>query len=184
MGRDGASALLGWWHEQDAPDRPPLDALSGDDARAFGAALGAKGLARATVRGYRAGASAITKALRAARTLLPSFDERYNPFEGVQPERSKKGSVTLDARRLAQLPAPARARLELLAALTDLGLSIPEVCTRTWRDLDRDRRFVLGYGGRCVTLGARAVRALETLERFQTGRCPFEKLLRWNADTA
>lgn len=88
---DGASALLGRWHEQGAPDRPPLDALSGDDARAFVAALGAKGLARATVRGYRAGASAITKALRAAKTLPPSFDERYNPFEGVQPERSKKG---------------------------------------------------------------------------------------------
>ena len=82
------------------------------------------------------------------------------------------------------LPPLPRARLELLSALLELGLSVPEACTRTWNDLDRERRFVVGYKQRYVTLGARAVGAVERLERLKPGRRPFERRLGWNADTA
>ena len=89
---DGSSALLGWWHGLDAPERPPLDNLGENDARAFLAVSEAQGLARTTVRGYRHGASALTKALRAARTLPASFDKRYDPNPR---RRSRSGSTNV-----------------------------------------------------------------------------------------
>ena len=182
---DGASALLGWWHEQDAPERPPLDDLNEADATAFLEALAQQGLARPTVKGYRSGASALTKALRGARTLPPAFDTTHDPFRSVKPAPRKKPVPTIDQNRLENLPPLPRAQLELLLALLALGLSIPEVCTRDRRDVDWERRFVLGYRGRCVTLGARAVGALARLDRQQPKqKGGFDRLLGWNADTA
>ena len=43
-------------------------------------ALARQGLARTTVKGYRSGASALTKALRGARTLPSAFDEKLRPI--------------------------------------------------------------------------------------------------------
>lgn len=78
-----------------------------------------------------------------------------------------------------------RVRLELLLALLAHGMSVPEACACLRRDLDMQHRFVLGYRGRCVTLGAQAVGALGKLDRLQPERkCGFSKLLGWNADTA
>lgn len=182
---DGACALLGWWHELGAPERPPLDDLNEADASAFLEALAQQGLARTTVRGYRSGASALTRALRAARTSPPTFDETYDPFRSVTPKPTRKPVPRVDQDHLKSLPPLPRARLELLLALLDLGLSIPEVCTRDRRDVDRGRRFVVGYRGRCVTLGARAVGALAELDRLQPKRTGgFDGLLGCNADTA
>lgn len=104
---DGASALLGWWHELDAPERPPLDDLTENDARNFMADLEAQALARTTVKGYRHGASALTKALRAVRTLPPSFDGDYDPFKGILLKPKVKASLQINERRIAAL-LPAR----------------------------------------------------------------------------
>ncbi len=182
---DGASALLGWWHEQDAPERPPLDDLNEADATAFLDALAQQGLARATVKGYRSGASALTKVLRGARTLPPTLDETYDPFGSVKPAPTKKPVPTIDQNRLENLPPLPCARLELLLALLAHGMSVPEACACLRRDLDVRQRFLLGYHRRCVTLGARAVGALERLDRLQPERKGgFDRLLGWNADTA
>jgi len=72
-----ARGLVTWWHEQDKMLRPPLDNLSVEDAQDFIASLERRGLARSTVQGYRSGASALTKALRAMRTL----PVKYLPVE-------------------------------------------------------------------------------------------------------
>lgn len=182
---DGASALLGWWHKQGAPERPPLDDLNEADATAFLAALALQGLARTTVKGYRSGASALTQALRGAKSSPPAFDETYNPFRSVTPKLTKKLVPRVDPRRLKSMPPLPRARLELLLALLGHGMSVPEVCACLRRDLDVRHRFVLGYRGRCVTLGARAVGALERLDRLRPKRTGgFDRLLGWNADTA
>lgn len=55
---------------------------------------------------------------------------------------------------------------------------VPEACACLRRDLDVRHRFVLGYGGRCVTLGARAVGALAGLDRLKfKRRGGFDRLL-------
>jgi hypothetical protein len=82
---DGTASLLTWWHEQDEVVRPPLDNLSVEDAQHYIASLEKRGLARATVRGYRSGASALTKALHAMRTLPIRYDSDYDPFAQAHP---------------------------------------------------------------------------------------------------
>ena len=182
---DGASALLEWWRGLDTFVRPPLDDLNEADASAFLEALARQGLARTTVKGYRSGASALTKALRGARTLPPAFDESYDPFGSVMPAPTRRPVPSVNPRCLKELPPLPRVRLEVLLALLAHGLSVPEVCACLQRDLDARRRFLLGYRGRCVTLGARAVGALEELDRLQLKRTGgFVRLLGWNADTA
>ncbi len=80
---DGAAALLSWWHTLEPVTRPPLADLSADDAKAFLDWLETQGLARATTKGYRSGAVALTSALRACREHPVVFDPAYSPFKGV-----------------------------------------------------------------------------------------------------
>lgn len=47
--------------------------------------------------------------------------------------------------------------LELLVALLNLGMSVPEICCRKRHDLNLEDRRLLGYKKRSVKLGARAV---------------------------
>ena len=80
---DGAASLLVWWHEREPAQRPPLDNLSQEDARAFLGWLEARGLSRSTMRGYRVGARALTKALRSASTSPTNLGTNYDPFREV-----------------------------------------------------------------------------------------------------
>lgn len=182
---DGASALLVWWGELAETARPPLDNLSQRDALAFLDCLAERGLAKTTIRGYRSGASALTKALRGARTLPASFDVQYAPFKSVHPVRTSHRTLLVNTHRLHNLPPAARARLELLLALLALGMSVPEVCACAWHDIDTNKRFLLGYHKRYVTLGVPAVKALTQLLEIRPRKGDYaERLLGWNADTA
>ena len=182
---DGAASLLGWWHEQDEILRPPLDNLSTEDARAYLHWLEIQGLACSTIRGYRSGARALTKALRGTRTLPIKFDARYDPFAGIQLSKLTKPVPTASKEVLEQMVSPLlRARLELLLALLALGLSIPEVCTRRWFEVDLRARFVLGYKERKVQFGVPAALAFERFLRLHKKEPPnYARVLGWTPNT-
>ena len=184
---DGAASLLAWWHEQDKTTRPPLDNLNAEDVGDYLRWLETQGLARSTMRGYRCGARALTKALHGARSLPVRFDPSYDPFMSVQLSRVKKPVLTVSKERLEQIESPlARARLELLLALLDLGMSVPEVCACRWFEVNLTNRTVLGYRQRLIRLGAPAVEALTQLLKAQPEpdlKSP-KRMLGWNPDTA
>ena len=183
---DGAASLLEWWREQDAVLRPPLDNLSAEDARAYLSYLETQGLVRSTIRGYRSGARALTKALRGMRALPVKFEAAYDPFAGVQLSQVKKPVPQVTKKALEVLPSPLiRGRLELLLALLALGLSIPEVCTRRWFDVDLKSRALLGYRQRRVHFGVPAALAFEQFLRLHKKEPPnYARVLGWNPDTA
>ncbi len=179
---DGASALLAWWHLLDPATRPPLSALDAEDARAFLADLEAQGLARTTVRGYRAGASILTRALH---DLSATPTKTYNPFKGVSLSPPKR-VYELDPDLLGRQKRLTALRLELLVALLNLGMSVPEVCAARHSDLVLERRLLYGYRQRITRLGAKAVSAAVALVDATpaTRRHGWMRLLGWNADTA
>ena len=85
---DGAAALLGWWHKLEVSQRPPLDRLKDEDAQAFIHSLEDRGLARSTIKSYRVGASALTKAIRWAQDPRNSYIyPAYDPFRDARPNR-------------------------------------------------------------------------------------------------
>lgn len=179
---DGASALLFWWDTLDREVRPPLGALDGDDARAFIAALEVQGLSRATIRGYRSGAHALTRALH---NLVAAPTGMYDPFKGVTLSPPRRVHE-LDPAWLAQEKPLTVLRLELLVALLNLGMSVPEACAARRSDLVLERRLLYGYRQRMVKLGARAVSAYAALtDATPSSRClGWMRLLGWSADTA
>lgn len=181
---DGASALLSWWRTLDPISRPPLGMLDTDDARAFLEHLEAQGLACSTVRGYRTGARVLTRALHDLDDSRKK-GEVYDAFKGVTIGPPKR-VYELDPKRLAQQKPTVAAKLDLLIALLNLGMSVPEVCSRRRSDLALERRWLYGYKQRIVKLGARAVAAATTLINVTPPvRCHgWTRLLGWNADTA
>ena len=141
---DGAAALLSWWHTLDPVVRPPLDDLKESDARAFISYLEAQGLARSTMKGYRTGAAALSHALRACKMWPVTFDQSYAPFSEVYPSSLKRPSHHLLSNdlkvRLGSATSPlTKARLELLLTMMALGMSLPEVCSRRWGDINQAR---------------------------------------------
>ena len=183
---DGAASLLAWWHEQDEVLRPPLDNLSAEEAHDYLNYLETQGLARSTIRGYRNGARALTKALRGTQTLPIKFGTAYDPFAGVQLPQAKKPPLEVSEDVLETIASPLmRARLELLLALLALGLSIPEVCTRRWFEVDLKARFVLGYKERKVHFGVPAALAFEQFLRLHKKEPPnYARVISWTPDTA
>ena len=183
---DGAASLLAWWCKQNELLRPPLDNLSVEDARTYLRWLESRGLARSTIRGYRSGAQALTKALRGMRTLPIKFDAGYDPFAGVQLSPAKKPLPQVSKAVLKTVTSPlTRARLELLLALLALGLSVPEICTRRWFEVDLKARFLFGYKQRKVHFGVPAVGAFENFLRLHKKEPPnYARVLGWNPDTA
>ena len=183
---DGAAALLAWWHALEPVERPPLDDLKSEDARAFLLHLETQGLARSTMKGYRIGAAALTCALRAYRDRPGVFDQDYAPFNNVYITPIKKPSPNLrQDLELDGVASPlARARLELLSALTALGMSLPEVCSRRWGDVNLKDRIIVGYRGRCLGYGVDVVTALEALFALRPQYHGAQWLLGWQADTA
>lgn len=183
---DGGAALLAWWHQLDAVTRPPLDDLKEEDARAFLNHLEGQGLARSTIRGYRIGAAALTYALRACKKWPVAFDTSYAPFRNVylqpvtQTSANTKQEITLD-----KVSSPlTRARLELLLALMALGMSLPEVCSRYWQDVNVKDRLIVGYRGRVHKYGVTVVTALDTFVALRPRQYGGQRLLGWEADTA
>ena len=187
---DGAAALLSWWRTLDPVVRPPLDDLKEDDARAFLNYLERQGLARSTVKGYRTGAAALTSALRACKTWPVAFDQSYAPFSNVYPNTLKRSSNHLPSKsdlevRFSSVTSPlARARLGLLLALMALGMSLPEVCSRRWGDINQADRLIVGYRGRVLKYGVEVVAALETLSALRPQVYAGQRLLGWEANTA
>ncbi len=181
---DGASALLTWWHTLEPETRPPLDALDTEDAQAFLTHLEARGLAKATIRGYRAGARSLTRSLRELGTS-PSPVRTYDPFKAVSVTPARR-VYALDPAVLEKEKPRVALRLELLVALLNLGMSVPEICCCKRDDLDLKYRRLFGYKKRSVKLGAKAVAAYVAL----TDATPashlksWSWLLGWNADTA
>ena len=66
-------------------------------------------------------------------------------------------------------------------ALLKLGLSVPEVCSRSWRDVNLQDRLIVRYKGRCLKYGVEVVAALEGLPPQRYGG---QRLLGWQPDTA
>ena len=183
---DGAASLLAWWYEQDETLRPPLDNLSVEDAYDYLRWLETQDLACSTIRGYRSGARALTKALQGTQTLPIKLDASYDPFAGVQLSQLRKPPLEVSEGVLETIASPlTRVRLELLLALLALGLTVPEVCTRRWFEVDLKARFVLGYKQRKVHFGVPAALAFERFLRLHKKEPPnYARVLGWNPDTA
>lgn len=114
------------------------------------------------------------------------FDQDYAPFKNVHVTPIKKPSPNprqdLD---LHEVASPlARARLELLLALMSLNMSLPEVCSRCWGDVNLKDRIIVGYRGRCLGYGVDVVSALETLLTLRPRHHGAQWMLGWQADTA
>ena len=181
---DGTSALLAWWHTLERHERPPLWDLSEADAREFLEHLESMDLARTTIKGYRTGAAAFSGWLRAYRSQPVAFDPSYQPFKNVLPPRDKQQVLATELDLSALTSAKYRAKLGLLLALLDLGMSLPEACTRAWQDLDFLSRRLVGYRQRTVILGVEVLSALEELETFRPKRHGSQKLIGWTPATA
>ncbi len=184
---DGAAALLDWWRALPPAMRPPLNSLNQDDARAFIASLERRGLARSTIKSYRVGADALTQAVRWAWEMPVGEDPHYRPFEGVQPRPKPRAVPQLDQAKLEALPHDQRrTKLEVLLALLDLGLSVPEACSCTWAMIDVSTRALTRPGARRVALGVPAVRALEALwwAQAEYRRNVYYTALAWSPETA
>lgn len=158
---DGAAALLTWWHTLDPEMRPPLNALDAEDAQAFLESLKSRGLARTTVRGYRADARSLTRSLRELGTS-PQPEGTYDPFKTVSVPPAKR-VYALDPTVLEKEKPRVALRFELLVALLNHGMSVPEICCRKRHDLNLEDRRLLGYKKRSVKLGAKAVAACVAL---------------------
>ena len=187
---DGAAALLSWWHTLNPVMRPPLDDLKADDARAFIDHLEAQSLGRSTIKGYRTGAAALTYALRACRTWPVAFNQSYAPFSNLYPSTLRQPSYHLPSKddlelRFSSVTSPlARARLELLLALMALGMSLPEVCSRRWGDINQADRLIVGYRGRVLKYGVEVITALAARSTLKPLRYKGERVLGWTAATA
>ena len=185
---DGAATLLRWWHELDSTLRPPLDDLNAADAHAFLEHLQAQGLARSTMTGYRTGAAAMSCALRACRERPVTFEQGYAPFAGIFLPPLKRSSAGLEAipdLQLDVIDSPlARVRLELLLALMALGMSLPEVCSRRWHEVNFKDRLLVGYRGRCLRFGVEVVAPLEALLALRPQRYDGQRVLGWQPETA
>ncbi len=184
---DGAAALLGWWRDLPPAARPPLHKLTQDDARTFITSLEQRGLARSTIKSYRVGADAMTRAVRWAWVIPVGEDPHYRPFEDVQPKPKQRAVPAVDQVKLEALPQDLRRiKLEVLVALLDLGLSVPEACSRKWGSIDPERRTLRRVTGEQVALGVPALEALEALWRAQAKyrRDRYFTALGWSPDSA
>jgi hypothetical protein len=184
---DGAAALLDWWHALEPSKRPPLDNLRGGNARAFISTLEKKGLTRSTIKGYRMGASALTKALHWGCGGQEQPDTTYNPFRDILPAQTEHKPPQIDREKLEAIDdIRTRAKLEALLALLNLGLSVPEACTRYWSDVSIRRRELTRYHRQRIEIHAEAVEALETLWAVLPRSCQSanRRIFGWTADTA
>jgi integrase len=165
---DGAAALLTWWRDLPPAMRPPLHQLTQDDAQAFVTSLEQRGLARSTIKSYRVGADAMTRALRWAWQIPVGEDPHYRPFEKVQPKPKRRAMPAVDQMKLEALPQGLRRiKLEVLLTLLDLGLSVPEACSQKWGSINLEKRTLWRVRGGKVALGVSALEALEKLWRAQ-----------------
>lgn len=184
---DGAAALLAWWRDLPPAARPPLHNLTQDDARAFITALEQRGLARSTIKSYRVGADAMTRALRWAWLIPVGEDPHYRPFEMVYPKPKQRAVPEVDQVKLEALPEGLRrSKLKVLVALLELGLSVPEACSRKWGAIDPERRTLRRVTGEQVALGVPALEALEALWWAQAKyrRDRYFTALGWSPDSA
>ncbi len=184
---DGAAALIGWWHDLPPAVRPPLHQLTQDDARAFITALEQRGLARSTIKSYRVGADAMTRALRWAWLIPVGEDPHYRTFEEVQPKPKQRAVPEVDQVKLEALPEGLRRiKLEALVALLELGLSVPETCSQKWGSIDLEKRKLWRISGGQVALGVPAVQALEALwwAQAKSRRDGYYTALGWSPDSA
>jgi hypothetical protein len=184
---DGAAAFLEWWHTLEPSKRPPLDDLHGCNARAFIRFLESRGLSRSTIKSYRMGASALTKALRWGGGIYTETYPPYDPFRDILPALSEHKPPQIDQTKLEVLADQrARAKLEALLTLLDLGLSTPEACTRYWSDVSLERRELVRYHHQRIEISADAIGALEKLWAAlpKEGRSRNRRIFGWSADTA
>jgi hypothetical protein len=65
-------------------------------------------------------------------------------------------------------------------------MTVPEVCSRKWHNVNLKGRLLYGYSKRCVTFGVPVIRAFEQLLEVQRNVKPegARWVLGWNADTA
>lgn len=184
---DGAAALLDWWLALEPSKRPPLDNLHGGNARAFISTLENKGLARSTIKSYRVGASALTKALRWGSGAYEQATMTYDPFRDILPALTEHKPPQIDRTKLEAIDDHrARAKLEALLTLLALGLTTPEACTRYWSDVSLERRELTRYHFKRIEIGVDAIGALERLWAVlpKEGRSRNRRIFRWSPDTA
>ena len=144
--RNGADALVSWWRNLPETKRPPLNNLSREDASAFISRLETKGLSRSTIKGYKRGADALTKVIRAAGFKSYTFDRSYEPFKGVNPQAKRHPKNKLDETVLETIqPVKTRAKLKVLVAMLELGLATSEACNCCWKDVREHGRELWTY---------------------------------------
>ena len=168
---DGADRLLYWCRLLAFPK--PLEHFSRVDALRFAEHLRDEGLARATRRGYVYGARTLLRALNWAMQVKPDCD----PFAGVTIEPQGR-DYALGGLDLTRLYNPrAAVKLRALAALGEIGVSLPQACELTWTQVDLTRGVIAGRRGP-IQMSVAVVQALERLPRTD-GR-----VLGWTPDTA
>ena len=171
-----------WWCSLDPTSRPPLGALDSDNARAFLVELEARGLARTTIQGYRSGARALIYALHNFGTLLTATVDPFKDVTLLPPKRIYQLNPAL----LSQQKSLTALKLEVLVALLNLGMSVPEICSCRRFDLELEQRRLLGYKKRSIKLGVTAIVVYTKLISIKTllEEQSWLRLLGWSADTA
>jgi len=156
------------------------------DAHQFTKHLEKRGLAVSTQKNYRIGANALIKALSMTATTPPTKSTYPSPFQGLQYPRKPKKKLEIEPEKLQEVANPiTRAKLGVLLALLDLGLSIPEACTRTWNDIDKTSLTLKGYH-QTFRMGVPVLEAIEHLteETPQAKHYSFQRIMKWKPEAA
>lgn len=114
-------------------------------------------------------------------------DTTYDLFKNILPSLTEHKPPQIDRTKLEAIDdIRTRAKLEALLALLDLGLSIPEACTRSWGDVNFERRELTRYHRQRVEISAEAIGALEALLAVmpKTGWPKYRRIFGWSAVTA
>lgn len=183
---DGAKALLDWWHTLSPVTRPALAQVVPQDLAGFLSFLAARNLTASTFKAYVIGAKALLRVIK----VHPREASTYDPFKGLKSLKEHtaraKRVYDLSEAQLAslKLPKAKEVKLRLLIALVNLGMTIPEVCSRTWANLILAEQFLEGYHQRQLRLGQQAQFALQQFKKYYPPQKSFYQLIPWSAETA
>ncbi len=182
---DGMSALIDWIKTLPDLQKPPLHNLNQKDTRVFINYLEARNLTKSTIKGYKRGADVLTKVLRAASVGGLDLDCNYQPFSGLSIKPKQLSPLGIDDTILKDIyPMKTRAKLKVLVALHNLGMSTSEIASCRWKDIDLQARTIRNYNGKVYPISLSFQAAYTELEGLiPTPINEDSKLLSWKPST-
>ena len=175
--------LIDWIKTLPDLQKPPLHNLNQNDTQAFINYLEARNLTKSTIKGYKRGADVLTKVLRAASVGGLDLDRNYQPFSGLSIKPKQLSPLGIDDTILKDIyPIKTRAKLKVLIALHNLGLSTSEIASCRWKDVDLHGRTIYNYKGESYPMSLPFQAAYKELKSY-TKVTEDSKLLTWKPST-